>query len=199
MATGYSGSNSRRRAYVRRANEVRTTEDVCSPSRAAEWNSFSKDDRKKIIESLAFVGFAAVSGLMISGYEHDNPDPPFPDIEAKVEGNRYFFELGELTDQGGAQAVRASESTGLAGGAVSRAAPIAKMLHEKCSMGYRTDGAPLDLLLHYSRQYPSAAVLSDYLNKHVSDIQSLITRSSFSRIWIYSDWPPKRVLWSLAR
>jgi len=189
-----------RMAFVHRILENESLEDIYSEDRSRQWNAFSSADQKKINESKAFVRFMIASGLKGEPYDHENCDPPFPDIRSRIDRQTYYFELGEITDQGLAMGVAHSERTSEnTGGAFSQRDPLLKMFREKCGKSYRTNGALLDLLLYYSRQYPHGRSLLEYIKLHEAEISRLTKQGPFSRIWIYSDWPPGVVLWQGSR
>jgi len=191
---------STRMAFVQRILENESLEDIYSEDRSRQWNAFSSADQKKINESKVFVRFMIASGLNSEPNDHENCNPPFPDIRSLIDGQTYYFELGEITDQGLARGVAHSERTGEnTGGAFSQLDPLLKMFREKCGKSYSTNGALLDLLLYYSRQYPHEMFLLEYLKLYEAEISQLTKQGPFSRIWIYLDWPPGKVLWQESR
>lgn len=68
----------------------------------------SSDDRKRMGELRAFLGFVKASTLAIDPRSVVCLDPPRPDISCTLSCAPYFFELGEVTDEGLAR--RYSES-----------------------------------------------------------------------------------------
>ena len=99
----------KRMAYVYRVNKNKSLEDW-NEERRKQWEAFSSDDQKKIKESIVFVSFATDSGLVNSPFDHVNEDPPLPDIRSEIDGQPYYFELGEITDEGLARGVSDSEN-----------------------------------------------------------------------------------------
>lgn len=175
-------------------------ENIFSDERKKQWDAFSSAEKQKIEESKVFVGFVSASGLSIDPYDHENEDPPIPDIRATIAGETYYFELGEITDQGLAWAMADSLKTGeITGCAFSQLDPLLKMFKSKCSTQYQTCGNPVDLLLFYSTQDPYEPLLYDYLNVFAAEIASLIAGSQFARVWLYSDCRPQKVLWKMIR
>lgn len=186
------------KSFVRRVTTNETLEDTVSNDRSEIWRSFSSDERKTVRESCAFVKFVKAADLGFDPYDHENPKPPEPDIRTGVSGRPYYWELGEITDEGLARAARLSEKTGeITGGPFSQLEPLTRMLNSKCSKKYETGGSPVDLLLFYSKQYPYIPTLREYLGKRY--VVDLLHVSQFSRVWLFSDWPPGRVLWSWSR
>jgi hypothetical protein len=189
----------KREAYIYSV-KVRNSLGDFNEDRTEEWMAFSGDEQKKIREKRTFLSFARVSGVVSNSFACVNEEPPSPDIRSEIDGQPYYFELGEVTDKGLARAVGISEKTGeITGGPFSQSIPVLKMLRDKCTKSYSTGGAPVDLLLYYSKQYPSEKCLFRLLKDHQAEITLLIATSPFSRFWIYLDWPPGKVLWQAAR
>jgi hypothetical protein len=137
-----------RRAFVRRVVENERLEDIYSEDREERWSAFSPADQKRIDEGKVFVRFVKASSLAGDSFEYENLDPPHPDISAKIGGEVYYFELGEITDEGLARGVSVSEKTcEITGAPFSQVGPLMKMFRDKCAKSYTTSGAPLDLLL----------------------------------------------------
>jgi len=144
-----------RKAYLRRIIQNNSLEDIFSDERKSQWDAFSRDDQKKIMESKVFVGFAKASGVLVEPFEHENEDPPFPDISKILQRDKYFFELGEITDEGLARAASDTARTGeIIGTSFSQVDPLLRMLREKCLTKYETGGNLVDLVLFYSKQNP---------------------------------------------
>lgn len=191
---------STRMAFVQRILENESLEDIYCKDRSSQWNAFSSAEQKKINESKLFACFIRASGLNSDPYDHENCDPPYPDIRSRIDGQTYYFELGEITDESLARGISHSERTGeITGGAFSQLNPLLKMFREKCAKSYSTNGAPVDLLLSFSRQYPHETFLLEHLKHREAEIIQLTKGGPFSRIWIFTDWPPRKVLWSVIR
>ena len=151
--------------------------------------------RKELAEMDAFNGFVSASGLKVDPGTAKNEKPPLPDISCKIDDAPYFFELGEVTDEELAEQVGISKRTQADGdgGFFGEEKPLLRMVSKKAESTYSTGGVPLDLVLHYDKQYPF--VPSDYLNRYEADIAAAMTPNGpFSRIWIYDSWT-KSVLW----
>ena len=196
MSTAAKASSERRKAYVRRIISNDSVEDIYSDERKEQWELFSDAEKKQIKESKVFIGFVRVSGLSIDSEDHENTEPPVPDILASVEGEAYYFELGEIADQGLAWATSVSVNTGeITGCPFSQTEPLLKMFREKCAKSYLTNGAPVDLLLHFSAQPPYEPLLYEDLKVHAAEIAHLIKGSQYARVWLYSDCRPQKMLW----
>jgi hypothetical protein len=150
--------------------------------------------RKESGEMKVFMEFVAAGHLNIDPGTPKNEQPPLPDISCSVGGKQYLFELGEITDEELAAEIGRSLRTGaVAGGAFSEEEPLVRMILKKAGSTYRTDGAPMGLVLHYDKQYPFAP--AEYLDRHLAEIAlALIPNGPFSRIWIYDGWT-KAILW----
>lgn len=151
--------------------------------------------RKEMAEMETFAEFVSASGLNVDPGTMNNEKPPLPDMRCTIEGAPYFFELGEVTDQELAEQVGISRRTLTdgEGGFLSEEEPLVRMILKKAQSRYSTGGAPVDLVLHYDKQYPFAPV--DYLDRHAPEVAAALNpRGPFSRIWIYSSWT-KTILW----
>jgi len=191
-------SSEQRKAYLRRIIQKDSLDDIYSDERKSQWNALSRDDQKKVMESKVFIGFAKVSGVVVAPFEHDNAEPPFPDIRVIVQDSTYYFELGEITDEGLARGVSDAIKTGNnTGGPFSEGDPLLRMFREKCLRTYSTDGNPVDLVLFYSKQYPYDPLAHLKLNS--VEIDKLVADSQFTRIWLYTDWYPQQILWKRSR
>lgn len=63
-------------------------------------DELSNDDRKRMQELRAFLGFIDASRLPADRATAVCLDPPYPDISCRLGSSPYFFELGEVTDEG---------------------------------------------------------------------------------------------------
>ncbi len=163
----------------------------------ALWGSLSPEQKQQTAESRVFIRFANTAELLADPFIHDNERPPRPDIRASIDGHDYYFELGEIVDEGLARNIDRAQKTRVASGcALSQIDPLAKMLRQKCEKKYETGEAPVDLLLYYWRQGPYQPVVDDYLLTNRRDIEGSLRNSQFDKIWIY-DWDLGKVLWQI--
>ncbi len=152
--------------------------------------------KKELAEMKAFMGFADAAKLKVDPGSPVNEVPPLPDISCKIAGAACYFELGEITDEKVAKEVNTSMRTGEDGDGTdfSEHDPLIRIIRKKAVSTYGTDGAPLDLVLHYEKQYPFAP--AEYLERYEADIvAAMIPNGPFSRIWMYDSWT-KSILWS---
>jgi hypothetical protein len=75
--------------------------------------------------------------------------------------------------------------------------PLIEMIRKKTRRSYETDGAPVDLVLYYDKQYPHEQFLAEYVSKYSGEIKALISTVPFQRVWIFNHWN-KKVLWRTA-
>jgi hypothetical protein len=112
--------------------------------------------RKELAEMTAFIRFTAAASLNVDSGTPKNEKPPLPDISCSIGGAPYLFELGEITDEELAADVSTSLRTGVdgAGGFFSEEVLLIRIIRKKAASTYETNGAPLDLILQYDKQYP---------------------------------------------
>jgi len=161
----------------------------------AAYNALPSHIKKKMAEMRAFKGFAAAAKLAYDPGSERNEDPPLPDISCRFGGMPRFYELGEITDEELAQDLSLAAKTQTdSGGWFDEHDPLIRILRKKASSLYQTGRVPVELILHYDRQYPFMPV--EQLQNHEADIVSaLIPNGPFSKVWIYDGWNMK-VLWS---
>jgi hypothetical protein len=169
---------------------------VCKRRRAYEL--MSSDDRKRLGELYAFLGFVEASGLPINRPTVFCLGPPCPDIGCELNSSPYFFELGEVADRELARRYSKSLKTGeITGGFHSQAEPLASILASKAQKSYLTHGAPVDLLLYYWKQAPFDPEIQKVLAQSGPAIAKMLSAGSFARIWVYDH--PGRVLCCFSR
>jgi hypothetical protein len=158
----------------------------------------SSDDRKRMAELRAFLGFVRASTLAIDPDSAVCLDPPCPDISCRLNSTPYFFELGEVTDEGLARRYSESLRTGrITGGWFSQDKPLKSMITSKAQKTYQTDGVPVDLLLYYWKQAPYYPDISQVLAEFRGATDYILQSGPFSRIWLYEH--PKTVLGVISR
>jgi len=159
------------------------------------WNALDPGEKRQTTESVAFASFAGSTLLLPDPFDHSNEDPPRPDICTEIRGGKYYFELGEITDENLAKSISDPiRARTVSGCALSQIDPLGKMLDQKCRKRYETSGAPVDLLLYYWRQSPYEPVIEDYISENRTEIDRAFKNSGFQNIWIY-DMESERVLW----
>jgi len=100
------------------------------------------------------------AGLTLDLNSITNDEPPQLDIKCSVEGTPYYFELDEIADAELAMNYSRSLKTfDITGGVFSQEMPLIEMIRKKTARSYETNGAPVDLVLYYDKQYPLRTVL----------------------------------------
>ncbi len=126
----------------------------------------SGPDRQRMGELQAFHGFVRVTGLPIDAASVRCCKPKLPDIECVLGSAPYFFELGEVVDQGLARDYALSQRTGQSNGvSCSEAEALEYMITSKAKKTYQTGGVPVDLLLYYWKQHPYDPVIEQTLTR----------------------------------
>ncbi|MFZ0743783.1 MAG: hypothetical protein WAM85_05220 [Terracidiphilus sp.] len=184
--------------FVRLAVQGFATRDERSRGQSL-FDALSRDEKKQTIESRAFLSFAGATNLIADPLKHSNEEPPQPDICTEINGSKYHFELGEITDENLAEGIATSLRTRMVSGcALSQAEPLARMIAQKCQNRYETNGTPVDLLLYYWRQGPYLPTIEQYFTENGPVVESWLMNSEFKSIWIY-DMDSKKVLWRAHR
>jgi len=175
---------------IRDLSDLETYDALSILDRRKTYNEImASADRKRMGELRAFLGFAKVARLPIALSTVVCLDPPLPDISCTLDSAPYFFELGEVTDQGLARSYSESLRTGaITGGAFSQDVPLRRIFASKAQKRYETGGAPVDLLLYYWKQTPYDPVAQQAF----SELRALLSSGPFSRIWLYEH--PERLL-----
>ena len=87
--------------HIRNVSDLDAYDALPVRDRQRAWDErMSSDDRKRMGELRAFLGFVEASGLPIDLPTVECLDPPSPDIGCRLNPSPYFFELGEVTDEG---------------------------------------------------------------------------------------------------
>jgi hypothetical protein len=162
------------------------------------WRKLTRGQRKEIDEKAVFMSFLYETKLVSDPFRCSNQAPPKPDLSIEIENNKYYFELGEITDETLAKSVAESirEKT-CSVCALSQVEPLAKMLKQKCEKSYETDSAQVDLLLYYWRQTPYPNTVHGHLDSNRDEVDELVRNSQFKKIWIY-DLPSEEVVRKIA-
>lgn len=175
---------------IRDVSDLETYDALSILERWKTYNEImSSADRKRMGELRAFLGFAKAASLPIALSTVACLDPPYPDIGCSLDSAPYFFELGEVTDQGLARGYSESLRTGvITGGAFSQDVPLKRIFTSKAQKRYETGGAPVDLLLYYWKQTPYDPVVQQVF----PELRAVLSSGPFSRIWLYEH--PERLL-----
>jgi|SRR5579863_894166 len=179
---------------IRNSADLASYDALSIPDRRRTYDEvMSSDDRKRMGELRAFLEFVKASSLAIDPSSAVCLDPPYPDIGCRLLSSPYFFELGEVTDEGLARRYSESLRTGrITGGSYSQDEPLKSIITSKAQKTYQTGGVPVDLLLYYWKQPPYDPVIQQSLIELRDVIDHILSSGPFSRIWLYEY--PKMVL-----
>ncbi|MCX6638183.1 MAG: hypothetical protein NT090_24275 [Acidobacteria bacterium] len=160
------------------------------------------NDPKDVAESWIVIEFTSAAGLRLDNAP-TKLQPPMPDFECIIHGERLLFELGEMLQSNLAEGVAYSakqshkkmeaisrgdiETANSIQTAGSRSFPanasLERMLRQKLTKTYKTEGLPSHLLLFYDQQVPLGPF--DYVLQWQQKIAGLIAGSVFQRVWIF--------------
>jgi hypothetical protein len=158
----------------------------------AAYDALSGAEKKRRLEMKIFKGFAGATNLKVDPGSEKNEEPPLPDISCTVQGMPKFYELGEITDQDLAKNLSQSGSAST-GGFFDEKGPLLRMLSKKAGSAYQTNGLPVELILHYDKQFPFLPV-EQLKGREAEIVAALLPSGPFSRIWIYDSWS-NSLLW----
>jgi hypothetical protein len=151
-------------------------------------------EKKRRIEMLVFQAFALASGLPVDEGSAENRDPPYPDILCTIYGQKHWFELGQITNEEVAEKLSPNRRKQDGGFSYDQEEPFVKIISSKAEKKYETEGAPVDLILHFDLRLGSAAAVERLVDKHEALLGSLSVNGPFNRVWIF-DKPTRRVVW----
>jgi hypothetical protein len=166
---------------------------MTTDQKRAAFDALPSPEKKRQLEMKIFKGFAGAAGLGVDPGSEKNEEPPLPDMSCTVQGAPRFYELGEITDQDLARNLSRSGSA-TTGGFFEEEGPLFRMLNKKATSSYTTDGVPVELILHYDKQFPFLPV-ERLTGSEAKIAAALLPNGPFAKIWIYDSWSNK-VLWS---
>jgi hypothetical protein len=139
-----------------------------------------------------FRAFEAVADIGINAGSAQNAKAPEPDILCVIGGNPHYFELGEIADTSMARNLaKALERDEPTGGAFSQMEPCHDILASKAKKVYRSNGVPIDLLLHYQKQTPPwKQYFDEMVEKYANEINAVLIPNGgpFQRLWVLDVW-----------
>jgi hypothetical protein len=155
-------------------------------------SELTSDQAKEYREWRTFNRFAKASALDINPRTIENRKAPEPDIFCDVSGSGHYFELGTVVDENVAKGAGDAARKGLDihAGFCSPLDALQRMIEQKCSKTYQTNGLLVSLLLHYDVNlqvpHPNAveAVISDSRQVALQQFQA----SQFDAIWFFDGW-----------
>jgi len=154
-----------------------------------------KEEEKARYERLIFTDFAkaanTVADFSVNLESVKSEEPPKPDISCTIDGQRNYFEMTEITDQGLARNVSISiKKMKITGRFFSQDEPLIKAFSSKAKKTYPPLDGPLELLAYYDKQYPPPTNLiqESTLNTLCLIIRDMTIFGPWSRLWIYDQW-----------
>ena len=156
-------------------------------------------ERKRRLEMLVFQAFASASCLRIDEGSAENRDPDYPDILCTISGQRYWFELGRIINEDAAEKLSPNRRRQEGGFSYDQEEPLLKVISKKAEAAakYVTEGAPVDLVLHFDLRLGSAATVKRLADTHAERLESLIVEGPFARVWVF-DEQTRTVVWARA-
>ena len=147
-----------------------------------------KTERQQLEEMSIFNSFAVASGLAIDEGSAVNAFPRNPDIQCTISSQLYWFELGQIISEEVAE--KTNTRRGRIGGGLSfsQERPFIEIARKKAAKTYETQGAPVDLILHFDLRLGTQGVVRRMTEKHKGLFNSLVGEGPFSRVWLYDDW-----------
>ena len=152
-------------------------------------------EEKRRLEMSVFQSFAEMSGLPIDQNSAENKDPDYPDILCTISGQKYWFELAQIVNEEVAEKVNSKRRKLDGGFSYNQEKPFVNIIRSKAIKKYVTDGAPLDLILHFDLRFGRTATAQRLAKKHQSLRDALIRRGPFKRIWIVDTFT-SAIVWS---
>lgn len=153
-------------------------------------------EKKRAAEMQVFQSFACASGLPIDPRSAENHEPDHPDILCKISGDPYWFELGRIIHEEVAEKVNPKRQKADGGFSYNQEPPFVNLIESKASKSYRTDGFPVDLIVHFDLRYGTASTTRGLCEKHRTLLETLITKGTFRRVWVFDELN-KAVVWRL--
>jgi hypothetical protein len=152
------------------------------------------DERKRAVEMSVFQSFASVSGLRIDEKSSENGQQNYPDIGCTISGQRYWFELGQIINEEVAEKLNPKRRKPEGGFSYDQESSFAKLVSDKATKKYETEGAPVDLVLHFDLRFGTTARARLLIEKHGTLLDSLSTAGQFKRVWIF-DVHTNEIVW----
>jgi hypothetical protein len=158
-------------------------------------SKLKKDARKSAVEMAIFDAFAAVSGLAIDEESEKNRNPDYPDVECTISGQLHFFELGRIISSEVAEKLDPNRRKPEGGFSFNQEQPLLDIVESKKTKRYTTDGAPVDLILHFDLRLGTATTVERLIQRNPGLLDCLYTGGPFKRVWVF-DEHAKRVIYT---
>jgi len=168
-------------------------EEVEAPTEEAA--NQKRAERQHAEEMLVFQEFAIASGLNIDPGSAENREPRYPDIFCTISGEKYFFELGEIVSTNAAEKRSPQRRKHEGGFSCDQREPFVEIVEKKAKKNYETDGAPVDIILHFDLRFASAGNVKGLAESYEELLDTLIRTGPFKRVWIFDSYQ-KKVVWA---
>jgi hypothetical protein len=146
-----------------------------------------KDARKQAYEMQVFTKFAGVCGFSIDPGSAVNGPQFHPDIYCTVAGEPYHFELGRIVNATVAEKLNPNRRKQERGFTFDQSEPFQGITDDKATKSYITNGAPVDLILHFDLLFGSSSVAEDMCRKHEDRLRALVVSGPFKRVWVFDE------------
>jgi len=157
-------------------------------------DNLKSSERKRALEILVFQSFALACGLPIDEGSPQNGAQYYPDISCTISGQRYWFELGQIINEEVAEKLNPNRRKQEGGFSYDQEKPFVERVNDKATKKYKTEGAPVDLVLHFDLRLGTAATVRRLIEKYGTLLGSLTTTGPFKRVWIFDEYT-KELVW----
>jgi len=124
----------------------------------------------------------------------ENRNPDYPDILCTVSGQKYWFELGQIINEEVAEKLSPNRRKQDGGFSYDQEKPLKNVVNSKATKKYVTEGAPVDLVLHFNLRLGTRANVERLVHKHTALLASLTTTGPFKRVWVF-DEHTRAIIW----
>lgn len=151
-------------------------------------------EKKRALEMSIFRSFVPASGLLIDEGSAENREPPNPDIRCTISGEKYWFELGRVINQTVAEKINPNRRKFDDSFSFDQEAPFVELISNKKAQTFVTEGAPVDLILHFDLRLGTEASVKCLAENQKPGLDLLTTTGPFKRVWIFDELT-KQVVW----
>lgn len=181
---------------IRTPDEKKVAEQI--KAQRAAYEALAKDEQQTREEIEVFDAFAAASEVSIDrgSAAKGDADRHEPDIRCSIKGKLRYFELCRVIDRDVARITgNALSRMKVLGTQFSQTEPFVYAIQKKCKKAYETSGAPVELVLYYRYQSPPPSQqFAELIESSMTDLEALIARGPFKRVWIF-DFAKVQILW----
>jgi hypothetical protein len=109
-------------------------------------------------------------------------------------GQKYWFELAQIVNEEVAEKLNPNRRKQDGGFSYDQEKPFVEIVTSKATKKYVTEGAPVDLILHFDLRLGTKATVEGLIEKHATLLDSPTTTGPFRRVWVFDDYT-KTVVW----